>query len=455
VGPAQRWQDERSHSRNGRTTGLIAALLAIAIVSAGTVVRSNSHEEASDGDELSAGGVARIEPTTAERIPPTTAPPVLEPATTVTEPPMAPPPSPTPAPVTTSAPRRAAPPVAPTANPVPLTIRDGHFYVDGVSSQIVGVNASGAASILALGSPCGGTDVDLDLMFSLLPERALVRVWFTQRMATGGSTPTRMWDALDAVVAAAERAPSRPLLDVTLGVSAGYCDGGNWRDRAWYDGGYSGGPEPGMPNSYAGWVDEVVSRYAARDTVAIWEPVNEPDPSSCQAGYRAPCYGHTTCGAGATGSLAAFFAAIGGRIHELDPNGLVSTGGTGWCGWANATQIATIESTPAIDIVGIHEYENNADDLPSWVVDAIARARALGKPLLIGELGMTSSPGGFSRDTRADLLMRKVSAQLQAGAAGIALWVFGYGPKSCDLCLMPDDPVYPQLNALGGEVRAH
>src|SRR5262249_19866000 len=122
---------------------------------------------------------------------------------------------------TAAAPKMAAPPrakpkpAAPTAV-APLTIRAGDFYVDGVKSQLVGVNASGAASVLALGSPCGGTDVDLDLMFSLLPERALVRVWFTQRMATGGATPTRMWDALDAVVAAAERAPSRPLLDVTL-----------------------------------------------------------------------------------------------------------------------------------------------------------------------------------------------------------------------------------------------
>jgi hypothetical protein len=317
---------------------------------------------------------------------------------------------------------------------------------------LVGVNATGAASVLALGSPCGGTDVDLDLMFSLLPERAAVRVWFTQRMATGGDPATRMWSALDAVVDAAERAPTRPLLIVTLGVSAGYCDGGAWRDRAWYDGGYGSGVEPGMTNSYLGWVDEATARYAHRPAVAVWEPVNEPDPSSCAAGYAAPCYGYTTCDAGASLTLSQFFTVVGAHIHASDPDGLVSTGGTGWCGWSTPSEIRQIESTPEVDIVGVHEYEENEVDLPGWIVDAVGRARAVGKPLLIGELGMTTTPGVRTREQRADALARKMFAQLAAGADGVTLWVFGYGPVPCDLCLMPDDPIYAPLRALGQAV---
>jgi hypothetical protein len=325
---------------------------------------------------------------------------------------------------------------------------NGRFVVDGVERPLVGINASGAASTVAFGSPCGGTDVDLDQMFAALPERALVRVWFTQRMATVGVPPTRRWDAIDAVVDAAERASTRPYLLVTLATGAGDCDGGRWRDRAWYDGGYAD-PEPGMTTSYSGWVDEVVGRYAHRDVVAIWEPVNEPDPSTCEAGYDGSgCYGHTTCAVGAALSLAAFLDAIGGRIHAIDSNGLVSDGGGGWCGWRETADKVAIASAPNVDILSIHDYDAIDQPVPVWITDTAERARELGKAFVVGEVGIgADGPTGRSREQRASMLRAKVDGQIEAGAAAVLLWVYGYGPSYCGYCIGPDDPVLVLLHS--------
>jgi hypothetical protein len=328
-------------------------------------------------------------------------------------------------------------------------VRDGKFIVDGDERALVGVNASGAASALVVGSPCGYPDVDLDLMFSVLPQRSLVRVWFTQRMVTNLGTGERYWEPIDAVIDAAERSPSKPLILATLATGAGDCDGGHWRNRSWYDGGYRGAPEPGMPDSYAGWVDEIVSRYADRPVVAVWEPVNEPDPSTCLPGHDGSgCFGHTRCDAGAAESLAGFLDTVGARIHELDPGSLVSDGGGGWCGWGSMAERLTVEGTPNVDIISVHDYHLDDQPVPDWMNEALERARRLRKPLLVGEVGIGAGPNGGGRSVtdRADLLAAKVQEQIAAGAGAVLLWVYG-GFDQCGYCIAPTDPVMQRLQA--------
>jgi hypothetical protein len=339
----------------------------------------------------------------------------------------------------------ADPPVpapVPTPSALPLAVRNGRFVVDGTERAIVGINASGAASDLVVGSPCGYPDIDLDLMFSVLPDRALVRVWFTQRMVTKLGSQERYWDPIDEVVAAAERAPSRPLLLVTLATGSGDCDGGHWRNRSWYEGAYRD-PEPGMPNSYAGWVDEIVTRYANRDVVAIWEPVNEPDPSTCHAGHDGSgCFGNTDCEPGAAAALAQFFEEVGGRIHQLDPNGLVSDGGGGWCGWYEEPLV--IENASQIDVVSSHDYHLDDNPVPDWMPAALDRSETVRKPLLIGEIGIGAGPTSHTVEERAELLAAKLQAQVAAGADAVLVWVYG-GFDRCGYCIGPDDPIIPRL----------
>jgi mannan endo-1,4-beta-mannosidase len=373
-------------------------------------------------------------PTTATAAPTTSGPaaPVVDETTTTVEPRRSP--------GTTTPPPPAPPPPAPDPS-IPLTVRNGRFVVDGIERQLVGINAAGAGSRLAFGSPCGGTDVDLDQMFAALPDRALVRVWFTQRMATHAGT-IRDWSALDAVVDAAERAPTRPLLQVTLATGAGDCDGGQWRDRAWFEGGYLTA-EPAMPNTYAGWVEEVVARYGPRPSVAIWEPVNEPDPSTCDPGYAGSgCYGHTTCAPGAASALARFLDDIGARIHAIDGGGLVADGGGGWCGWREASDKLTIGSSTHVDILTIHDYDAIGQAVPDWVSDTAVRASELNKPFVVGEVGIAAEgTTGLSLDARAAMLDEKVRQQLARGASAVLLWVYGYGEGYCGYCIGPSDPV--------------
>ena len=347
---------------------------------------------------------------------------------------------------TESAPATTAPPVVPPPSPITarLAVRDGRLLVDGERRPVLGVNVAGAASVLRLGAPCGNVEVDPDQLFSVLPDRAMVRVWFTQRMATDIGRVTRDWSAVDAVVAAAERAPNRPILLVTLATGSGDCDGGRWRDRAWYAGG-AGATEAGMPNSYFGWVDEIVQRYASSPAIGAWEPVNEPDPSTCLPGFQGSgCFGHTRCDPGAAQALAGFFTTVGTRIRELDPGALVGTGGTGWCGWADEDQVRTVESSPGIDLVSAHDYHADTEPVPLGVTLEVRRGRALGKPVIVGEVGMNAAgASGRTPHQRAELLQAKVTGQVAAGADGVLLWV--YGPGFCELCIGPDDPVLALL----------
>jgi mannan endo-1,4-beta-mannosidase len=353
--------------------------------------------------------------------------------------------SPTPTAATTSG---AAATWTTTTKPPPpprrgLGIEDGRLVVDGDLRPLIGVNAPGAASSTRLGSACGNADVDLDLMFSLLPDRSLVRVWFTQRMATDIGSITRDWSPLDAVVAAAERSAKRPILVVTLATSDGACDGGEWRDRGWFDGGFLTQSERAQPETYMAWVDSAVTRYESHDVIGAWEPINEPNPASCLDGYHGSgCFGHSTCAAGAAQSLRAFFNTVGGRIHRLDRNALVSTGGAGWCGWSTPDEAAVVESSPVVDIVSIHDYYATGTVVPDAVTAAVRRARTLGKPVLVGELGISATSNEIA--SRASTLVARAAATTRTGVDAVVLWTFGYG-GTCGFCLLPTDPIYPML----------
>ena len=70
------------------------------------------------------------------------------------------------------------------------------------------------------------------------------------------------------------------------------------------------------PLSYWNYLNALVSRYADSPALGMWEPMSEPEASTCPAAYEpSNCEGHQTCPdeAAATAALDYFFTTVGAR----------------------------------------------------------------------------------------------------------------------------------------------
>jgi hypothetical protein len=322
------------------------------------------------------------------------------------------------------------------------------LLLDGKVHRFVGVNAPDAASVGILGLGCG-TEIDLDQLFSAQGPDPLVRVWLTQGLAIDHATGRRDWRGIDRVVQAAERSPTHPHLLVTLGTQSGVCDDGEWHGRSWYEAGWRTTRDGSLPTSYEQFVSDIVHRYAGSPAVAMWEPLNEPEPSDCAAGFAGgDCYAHLTCSDGAAAVLQQFFDGVGALIRSIDPIHLISTGaiGGGQCGWAGNSWLAS--ASPYIDVLSVHEY--GSDDAPTTpaLQARIDQARELGKPLIVGEVGVAAGPGCVSRAERSRILDDKMHARLDAGLAAFVVWQWGSGDSpNCDFYLSPNEPISGEMRS--------
>lgn len=159
------------------------------------------------------------------------------------------------------------------------------------------------------------------------------------------------------------------------------------------------------------YIDETVARYRRRKAVLMWEISNEVtlsadigDASRVYNGERMPTLKE----------VAGFFDDVAKRIKTADPLRLVNSGGSNmresqWHlyqgrGWKNDSFeeqfkcFALLYATSAVDVIDIHSYPDNK---PGYAIDGEAGkkarldnkgymtiARRLGKPLMIGELGL-------------------------------------------------------------------
>ena len=163
------------------------------------------------------------------------------------------------------------------------------------------------------------------------------------------------------------------------------------------------------------YIDETVARYRHRKAVLMWEISNEVtldadigDGSRVYNGQRMP----------SLREVAGFFDDVARRIKSTDPLRLVNSGGSNmresqWHlyqrqGWKKDTfeeQFQCFEllyAKSAVDVIDIHSYPNNqpgyritgADGQDIWLDNRgyVATARRLGKPLMIGELGLQAMP---------------------------------------------------------------
>lgn len=279
-----------------------------------------------------------------------------------------------------------------------------------------------------------GTDIhtSTDAFFASLPTGTVVRFWAMQPFWTASdNTPdpgSLTWGPLDNVFATAAKYGDK--LIPVLANQWGDCDGvdeapGVQLGHAFYSGGYRSNTSEG-PLPYWQWVKDIVARYASSPAVYAWEPVNEPqvcDVSEAQA----------------TTDLTSFFTAVGGEIHTLAPGSKVESGflGTGTCGLENG-DYQTVGASPGLDILTYHDYYAATTpvggDQSNGIAVRVAQAKALGKPIIAGEMGIEAGTScSVTLAQRAADYSAKISAQSALGVAGFMLW--DWYPGSTSSCV--------------------
>jgi len=361
-------------------------------------------------------------------------------------------PAPT-APVSTAAPTAGAPMTATTG---PRVTRQGQqLFLDGRPWRFTGFNAYGAATDWGLNWGCGAPSGDLDQMFTTLPAGSVVRFWAFQAQAWNNKASPQHLDfsAIDRVVAAAER--HHQLLIMTLSDQSGTCDDGHWHDPAWYEGAYTqrfNDDGRGLGSlSYADYVTTIVNRYRTSPAIAFWEPVNEPESSTCSGATGAACFDNSkrSCPHDSAQILAGFYDAIGRQIRAIEPTALISDGvsGGGQCGTTSG-DYDVVGKSSGVDLLTYHDYGSNDNAFPSGLADRLRQARTeIGKPLSVEEAGIGAGPdsGCRSRSGRATAFADKIHAAFTSGAVGYTPWWYSPAPSGCGDDFGPADPLVTVL----------
>ena len=329
------------------------------------------------------------------------------------------------------------------------------LLLDGQPWRFTGINAFSATSYAPVNLGCGPPIADLDTVFAGLHPGSAVRVWAFQALGWNDKDRPGHIDftGIDRVVAAAERAHQQLIL--TLSDQSGTCDDGHWHDQAWYDGGYTQRYDDyGYGNgdrSYLDWVRLIVARYRDISAVAAWEPVNEPEASTCSGATGSACYGaQRTCSDSAELSLRSFYDAIGAEIHRLDPGSVVGTGviGRKQCG-VNGGGFVRLAQSPQVDLMTYHDYSGADETLPPDLQERIGEAADSAKPLVIEEAGIWAGPGCLTADQRSEDFAAKIRSAFAHGLAGYLIWDYAADAgSSCSYAVGPRDPLLALLSAL-------
>jgi mannan endo-1,4-beta-mannosidase len=348
---------------------------------------------------------------------------------------------------------------APTGQ-LPMTAVGRTLDLDGVPTKFTGVNAYELATDWGTNAGCGGmeTPAQMASLFSSLKSNSIVRFWaFQGDLATDNTTHQIDWAPIDQVFYLA--AQYHVYLIPAIAGQSGSCDGGHWQDPSWYLGGYknvfntatNSDGTGRTPLSYWTYMQDLVNRYKNSPALGMWEPLVEPEASTCAAAFEPTnCEGHQTCpdeSAAAT-ALLAFFNIVGGEIHTLDPSHLVEAGflGTGQCGTVYR-DYQRVGASPGIDVLSVHDYNSPAPmDGDQWngLGERFSQAAALDKPIITGEVGILAgnARGCVSLAQRTADIEAKMSAQFAAGSSAFVVWDWVLDPLGpCSYNTGPGDPL--------------
>jgi hypothetical protein len=282
-----------------------------------------------------------------------------------------------------------------------LTRSGTSLMLGGKAFKYAGMNAYGMSG--CDNGSVAWTDAQLDDYFSRLAPNTITRTWAFQPYGTA---------ALDRIVARAAAHHQKVVFSLADGRNDCEKDGwaGSGQDKtvAWYTGGFR--------TNYLPWVREVVNRYKANPTVAMWELINEP--------------GSWNNAAITNEIMRAFFDETAGVIKGIDGNHLVTTGALS--ADVNGTRdYAYVHGGSNIDVVSLHEYEYDYEEknaiTPYALPALMTAARSIDKPMIIGETGLWAGAADKGCRTsaagRAGVIRQKLDAFLAVdGLAGAMVW---------------------------------
>ncbi|MFL5272546.1 MAG: cellulase family glycosylhydrolase [Anaeromyxobacteraceae bacterium] len=178
--------------------------------------------------------------------------------------------------------------------------------------------------------------------------------------------------------------------------------------------------DPGVVRHYRAHVAGLLSRvntfdglrYGEHPAVLAWELLNEPRGDGLDA-------------AGA--AMRAWVDELGAAVKALAPGHLVGTGEEGLD--APGSRFARNTASPWVDYGSVHLFPEPWGVAPgatagfgtAFIARRGAEARAAGKPLLVGELGLRND--GLPLEARRETYRRWLECARRAGA-GAAIWLF-------------------------------
>jgi hypothetical protein len=315
-----------------------------------------------------------------------------------------------------------------------------------------GVNAYEAATDWGVNAGCGTelSDTELDTLFSSLGPGKVVRFWAFQALATNYTTKQLDWAGIDRVIDTA--AQYGDMVIPALSGESGGCDDNEWRDAAWYDGGYmdvydSSAWPNSTPLSFWDYMQDFLQRYKDNPTIAMIELVSEPSPT--ETNYL--CVNESA----AAQALRSFFDTVGAEARSIDPDHLLESGlqGVGQCG-TQGSDYSYVMDSPGVDVASYHDYGSDSSPVPADLATTLSAAQSVGKPLIVGEAGIEAQDdlsGCPSDATRAGEMSAKMSAQFAAGVSGFLPWDSvpsdPGGGNTCSYDIGPGDPLLAELAA--------
>jgi hypothetical protein len=264
------------------------------------------------------------------------------------------------------------------------------------------------------------SEAEIDEFLGSQRRNSMVRTWLLMNSDL---------DRFDAIVRIAA-AHDQKLIPVLTDHHGSCGDPEGEKSAAWY--------ADGFREQYLPWLRTIVGRYRDEPAIGMWELVNEPS--------------------GSTRDIRKFFDVAGREIHRLDPNHLVESGAHAPFAYGGAGGWKYIHASPGIDVTSVHEYDMNAGVSPK-LLDAVAQADALDKPLVLGEVGVFASTNGdlsksmfggscVSFATRVTTFRAKLDATFRTTVDGVNVW--NWMPRNKHICRLetyPDDPLVAMIRA--------
>jgi mannan endo-1,4-beta-mannosidase len=131
----------------------------------------------------------------------------------------------------------------------------------------------------------------------------------------------------------------------------------------------------------------------------------------------------------------AWFAEMSAYLKSLDPNHMIAPGAWGYRSTAERREWLLDHALPAIDYCDVHNYPRDDHDsfvesptaLKEFIENRAAAAFSLGKPLVLGEFGM--SVDGHRGVSQVDWYKALFDGSAAAGAGGAMFWILTPDPR--------------------------